>query len=534
VQRWNGWGDDSTDYPLPEPAREYLAGIVGSGSTAADAPIEQLLAVVPASRLPEDPLLTLEAKARLLHACGQSLPDWVGLHAGRLPAFPDAVAYARTEEDVRAVLAFCRRSGAALIPYGGGTSVVGHINPLPGGPPTVTLDLSPMQRLLSLNETNSLAVFEAGVRGPDLEERLAARGFTLGHFPQSFEYSTLGGWIATRSCGQQSFYYGRIEDLFAGGHVETPAGAIDLPELPASAAGPDLRHLLLGSEGRLGVITRASVRVRRRPETEGFYGVFFHDWASGAEAVRQIAQSGLAVSMLRLSDAQETETTLMLAAKPDLTRWADRGLRLAGYRGERSLLILGITGEHRRARETLRHAMAICRRHGGLFPIAMIGRMWQKSRFLSPYLRNTLWSCGYALDTVETALPWSRALPAAHTIQQTLRGAFEAQGERLLVFTHLSHVYTDGASVYTTFLFRRADDPDQTVATWHLAKQAVSRAIVQLGGTISHQHGVGLDHAPFLEAEKGRTGIALLRAACRALDPDGMLNPGKLVPAECG
>lgn len=531
MRRWNGWGDDSTDYPLPEPAREYLAGLVGSGSTTVDAPMDQLLAAVPASRLPAYPLLSLEANDRLLHACGQSLPDWVGLHTGRLPAFPDAVAYARTEEDVRAALALCRRSGAALIPYGGGTSVVGHINPLPGGPPTITLDLSPLQRLLSLDETNSVAVFEAGVRGPDLEEKLAAQGYTLGHFPQSFEFSTLGGWIATRSCGQQSFHYGRIEDLFAGGHVETPVGAMDLPELPASAAGPDLRHLLLGSEGRLGVITRASVRVRRRPETEGFYGVFFHDWASGAEAVRQIAQSGLAVSMLRLSDAQETETTLMLAGKPDLTRWADRGLSLAGYRGERSLLILGVTGEQHRARETLHHATAICRQHGGLFPIAMIGRMWQKSRFLAPYLRNTLWSCGYTLDTVETALSWSRVLPAARTIQQTLRGAFEARGERLLVFTHLSHIYTDGASVYTTFLFRRAADPDETVATWRLAKQAVSRAIVNSGGTISHQHGVGLDHAPFLEAEKGRTGIALLQAACRALDPDGMLNPGKLVPA---
>lgn len=531
MRRWNGWGQDSTDYPLPVAAREYLAGVVGSGSTAPDAPMDQVLAAVPTSRLPPNRLLSLEAHDRLLHACGQSLPDWVGLHTGRLPAFPDAVAYARTEEDVRAVLAFCRRSGAALIPYGGGTSVVGHINPLPGGPPTVTLDLSPMQRLLSLDETNRLALFEAGVRGPDLEEQLATRGYTLGHFPQSFEFSTLGGWIATRSCGQQSFYYGRIEDLLAGGHVETPVGAIDLPDLPASAAGPDLRHLLLGSEGRLGVITQASVRVRRLPETEAFYGVFFHDWASGAEAVRQIAQSGLAVSMLRLSDAQETETTLMLAGKPDLTRWADRGLRLAGYRSQRGLLILGVTGEHARARETLRHATAICRRHGGLFPIAMIGRMWQKSRFLTPYLRNTLWSCGYTLDTVETALPWSRALAAAKTIQQTLRGAFEAQGERLLVFTHLSHVYTDGVSVYTTFLFRRADDPDETVAIWRAAKQAVSRAIVELGGTISHQHGVGLDHAPYLEAEKGPAGMALLRAALQTLDPEGILNPGKLLPA---
>lgn len=529
MRRWNGWGDEATDYPLPESAREYLAGKVGRGFTAPDASLDQLLSSVPPSRLPDDSRWSLQPQDRLLHACGQSVPDWVGLHTGRLPAFPDAVAYAHSEEDVRALLAWCRQRGAALIPYGGGTSVVGHINPFPGGPPTVTLDLSGLRRLLSLDEMNRVAVFEAGVCGPELEQDLSARGYTLGHFPQSFEYSTLGGWIATRSCGQQSYYYGRIEALFAGGHLETPVGAIDLPDLPASAAGPDLRQVLLGSEGRLGILTRASVRVRPRPETEAFYGVFFHDWASGAQAVREIAQAALPVSMLRLSDAQETETTLVLAGKPDLTRWADRGLRLAGYRDGRSLLILGITGDRRRARETYGHAQSICRRHGGLLPIAMIGRLWQKSRFRSPYLRNTLWTCGYALDTVETALPWTKALPAAHAIQQSLRQAFEAHGERPLIFTHLSHIYVDGASVYTTFLFRRAPDPEATLAAWRAAKQAVSRTIIESGGTISHQHGVGLDHAPYLQAEKSAPGLALLRAACRAMDPDGMLNPGKLL-----
>jgi alkyldihydroxyacetonephosphate synthase len=308
-------------------------------------------------------------------------------------------------------------------------------------------------------------------------------------------------------------------------------GAIDLPDLPASAAGPDLRQVLLGSEGRLGILTRASVRVRPRPETEAFYGVFFHDWASGAQAVREIAQSALPVSMLRLSDAQETETTLVLAGKPDLTRWADRGLRLAGYRRERSLLILGITGERRRARETFGQARSICLRHGALPPIAMIGRLWQKSRFRSPYLRNTLWTSGYALDTVETALPWTKAVPAAYAIQQSLRRAFDAHGEQPLIFTHLSHIYADGASVYTTFLFRRAQDPEATLAAWRAAKQAVSRTIIESGGTISHQHGVGLDHAPYLQAEKSAAGLSLLGAACRALGPDGILNPGKLLPS---
>jgi alkyldihydroxyacetonephosphate synthase len=531
MRRWNGWGQDTTHYPLPEPAADYLSDLIGSGFTVPDATQEQVLHSVPASRLEEGSLLSLDAADRLRHACGHSLPDWVAIRSGLLRTFPDAVIYAGSEDDVRSAFALCHQRSAVLIPYGGGTSVVGHINPLPDGPPTVTLDLSRFHRLLSLDESSHVAVFEAGVNGPDLEAQLAERGYTLGHFPQSFEFSTLGGWVATRSCGQQSYYYGRIEDLFCGGHIETPVGAMDFPDLPASAAGPDLRQLLLGSEGRMGVITRAHVRIRRRPETESFYGVFFHDWASGAEAVREMAQDGLPVSMMRLSDAQETETTLALAGQPDLTRWAERGLLLAGYRADRSLLILGITGEHQRARQTLRHATAVCREHGALFPIGMIGHMWQKSRFLTPYLRNTLWERGYALDTVETALPWANALPAARTIQQTLRDAFAAQDLRLLVFTHLSHVYADGASVYTTYIYPRAKDPETTVAAWRSAKTAVSQAIVHLGGTISHQHGVGLDHAPFLEAEKGSAGMAALRAALRTFDPDGMLNPGKLIAA---
>ncbi len=314
----------------------------------------------------------------------------------------------------------------------------------------------------------------------------------------------------------------------------------------------------------MGVITRAQVRIRRRPETESFYGVFFADWAAGAEAVREMAQGGLPVSMMRLSDAQETETTLMLAGKPDLTRWADRGLRVVGYRGERSLLILGLTGDRRRAGQTLRHAAGVCRRHGGLFPIAMIGRLWRKSRFLAPYLRNTLWERGYALDTVETALPWAGALAAARTIQQTLRNSFAARGRRLLVFTHLSHIYTDGASVYTTYLFPRADDPDETVAAWRAAKLAVSLAIVRTRG--DHQPparcrsrpravpggrkrtrrrrriALGLpDVRPRRHAESGKTDSTVAaRPACATLttlrasvhgDPRHRRNPGRVLCA---
>ncbi len=528
MRRWNGWGDERTQYPLSGSARAYLVEQVGAGLQIEDASLKQVLASVPAPRLPENPAISVEGLDRLLHARGQSLPDWIALRSGRIGVFPDGVACPESGLDVRGLLGFARRTGARLIPYGGGTSVVGHINPLPGDTPVLCVDMGRLRSLLALDETSRLATFGAGVSGPQLEQQLRARGYTLGHFPQSFELSTLGGWIATRSTGQQSYHYGRIDDLFAGGHLETPEGALDLPNLPASAAGPDLRQLVLGSEGRLGVITQAVVRVRPSPEYEAFFGAFFHDWASGASAVRAMAQADVPVSMLRLSDALETETTLLLSGKDRLVGWATRGLQLLGYGKGMSMLIYAVTGARRSARRALALANEAIRANHGLPTGETIGRQWQKSRFLAPYLRNTLWDYGYALDTVETAVPWSAVLPAAADIQKAIKGALRLVDERGLVFTHLSHVYPDGASIYTTFLFRRAADPDETLARWQAVKAAASQAILANGGTISHQHGVGLDHAPYLPAEKGELGVAALEAACRTLDPTGMMNPGKL------
>jgi alkyldihydroxyacetonephosphate synthase len=532
MRRWNGWGDPAVSYPLKESALAYLESRLGRLSALPDAGIEDALKTVPASRLGHHPLVSREPAERLLHARGQSLPDWVALRSGQPGPCPDGVAYPESEEDVRRLLAWAAQVGACLIPYGGGTSVVGHINPLPGEQPVLTVDMSRMARLVSLERDSHLATFEAGVSGPELERQLAASGFTLGHFPQSFELSTLGGWIASRSSGQQSYHYGRIEDLFAGGRLETPAGPLDLPPLPASAAGPDLRHLALGSEGRLGIITRAVVRIRPRSETEAFYGVFFHTWEAGAAAVRAIAQAGVRVSMLRLSNPQETETTLVLSGKDRLVDWANRGLNLLGYRATRALLILGVTGSPAAAAFARRQAEAICREHGGLLTGERIGHTWQKNRFLTPYLRNTLWERGAAVDTLETALPWERALPAAGQIQAAIQQAAARFDEKVLVFAHLSHVYRDGASIYVTFVFRRGPHPERLLRLWGAMKAAASLEILAHHGTISHQHGVGLDHAPYLSAEKGALGMAALRAALHSFDPGGLLNPGKLLPED--
>jgi alkyldihydroxyacetonephosphate synthase len=529
MRRWNGWGDDSVVYPLPEPARHYLTDAIGPGVVRDDASFEAVLSGLPPSTLPENSLVDRDPALRVLHARGQSLPDWIALRSGRLGAVPDAVSFPETAEHVRSLLRYASEHRIQLIPYGGGTSVVGHINPLSEFGPALTVSMRRMNRLLDLDSESLLATFEAGTSGPEIEAQLKEYGFTLGHYPQSWEYSTLGGWIATRSSGQQSYYYGRIEDLVRGISLETPAGGLTLPALPASAAGPDLRQIVLGSEGRMGVITDATVRIRPLPKSETFCGAFFPDWDAGVAAARQIGQERLRLSMLRLSDAQETETTLALSGHDRLIRLADRGLRILGQGPERCLMIYGLTGESPDLRRIHAHVKDIFRANSGLPTGTYIGSIWARSRFRSAYLRNTLWEKGYALDTLETAVPWSAFNPLRSAVLAALQEVFENRSVRALVFSHLSHIYADGVSLYVTYLYPRQPDSAHTLDLWREAKSAASELIISMGGTISHQHGVGLDHLPYLEAEKGAAAVAALGKLFRAIDPDRILNPGKLL-----
>ena len=529
MRRWNGWGDEATEYHLPPSAVRYLERVLGPGRPSPDADFDAVVRTVPATALPADPRIAADPADRLRHARGQSLPDWVATRSGRIGALPDGIARPASSDDVRGLVDYARSSGARLIPYGGGTSVVGGVNPRPSDRPALTVSLSRMTRLLDLDAVSGLARFEAGVAGPDIESQLAPHGYTLGHFPQSWELSTLGGWVMTRSSGQQSYYYGRMEDLFAGGSVETPSGPLDLPPHPASAAGPDLRQLILGSEGRFGILTSAIVRVRRRPEVERFYGIFFRDLHSGIQAVREMAQASVPVSMLRLSDPEETDATLNLAGKDFAVSSARFGLNVLGYGAGLCLLIVGLTGDRLSVDYAWETALTIANRHKGLAVGRVVGSAWRKSRFRNPYLRNSLWDLGYAADTLETAVPWSNVAGVAQAIKTAIRGALETSGGRVLAFSHISHVYADGASLYITYLWPRAADPDRTLDQWRAMKTAASKVITAVRGTISHHHGVGLDHAPYLAAEKGPVGISMLEAVAAALDPNRILNPGKLL-----
>jgi alkyldihydroxyacetonephosphate synthase len=494
--------------------------------------LEDLLKKVPSSRLPNHPLILTDPEERLRHARGQSLNDWIDMLDGLIDSFPDGVAYPSTEEDVRDLIRLAEEHQINLVPYGGGSSVVGHLTPPREGPPTLSVDLAKMNQLLDLDEENLEATLGAGVCGPDLEAQLNKHGYTLGHFPQSWEYSTLGGWVVTRSVGQQSYHYGRIEPLFVTGHMETPSGPINLPHVPRSAAGPDLRHILLGSEARLGILTKATMRIHRLPEEEHFYSAFFPNFEDGFQAMREIAQAELPLSMLRLSDPLETETNLQLAGKENLINIAKKGLSLFGQGDQRCMMIYGLTGHpavNRLADLQLAHYV---HKHQGMVVKFYVGKTWEKSRFHTPYLRNTLWDLGYALDTLETALPWQKIKPCQESILRDIKYGLEDINESVFVFSHISHVYTNGASLYISYLYRRSEDPQQTLADWRKLKDLASQRIVEHEGTISHQHGVGLDHKPYLAPEKGPLGMNIIEDLINNVDPKGIMNRNKLIDIE--
>ena len=529
MKRWNGWGEETITSHLSTASSHFLQQVVGAGTPSPDVTFAEVVARVPASRLPDHPLISTDPGERLLHARGQSLPDWIALRGGCIDTFPDGVAFPQSAVEVRNLVHYAGEVGAYLIPYGGGTSVVGHINPLPGDRPVLTLDLKRISNLHALDERNQLATFGTGVAGLPLEAQLRARGYTLGHYPQSFEYSTLGGWIATRSSGQQSLGYGRIEQLFAGGHLETPSGSLDIPPFPASAAGLDLREVILGSEGRLGILTEATIRVRPLPQQEHYFVIFFPQWEQGLLAVRQLVQARLPLVMLRLSTPGETQTQLVLAGHTRVVNVLERMLALRGAGKDKCMLMVGIAGREADVNRVHREVLDITHKQKGISTGRTLGEQWHKKRFQTPYLRNTLWALGYAVDTVETATTWECVSTLTQAIETALRSALQESGEQVHVFSHLSHLYPYGSAIYTTYLYRIAATPAETLRRWQALKDAASQAIIAGHGTISHQHGIGSDHQQYLISEKGALGLSAMRQLYASFDPGGMMNPGKLV-----
>ena len=539
--RWWGWGPrQGRPATLPQAAGSLLRDELGlRGGVRAPASLDEVR--MPAPALPKaaraelaaivgDGALRDDRLARVAHAAGKSYRDLVRLRSGDASSAPDLVVLPGSRDQVGAVIEASARHRVGIVPFGGGTSVVGGVEPVRGAVEAViSLDVTRMDRLISTDRRSLLAAFEPGVRGPAAEALLARRGLTLGHFPQSFELATIGGFVATRSAGQASTGYGRIDELVRGLRLAAPAGELVVKPHPASAAGPSLLELAVGSEGVLGAITEATLLVRPAPALRLYEGWSFRSFGEGADALRSLEQAEASPDVARLSDEEETRLSMALASSGSLGERAGRAyLRARGHEGG-CLAIAGWEGDGaelacRRARGT-----ALLKRAGGLLLRARPGRAWLRSRYAGPYLRDDLLDRGVMVETLETATSWSGLMALHGAVGAALREALSARETPPLVMCHISHLYPSGASLYFTFMARQEEGAE--LEQWQAAKAAASEAIIANGGTITHHHAVGRDHRPWMAAEVGETGLELLRAAKERLDPPGVMNPGKLLPA---
>jgi alkyldihydroxyacetonephosphate synthase len=543
---WYGWGEPEHRHGLSARMRGLLAEECGLDERHTP-PVEPGEVRMRPPGLPEDARRDLAAavgeghvrtdrETRLQHAGGKSYLDLLRRRRGDAANAPDAVVLPGTHEEVVAVLRGCTRHRVAVVPFGGGTSVVGGVEPDRGPfPAVIALDLRRLNRVTAVDTRALTARLEAGLRGPEAEARLAGHGLTLGHFPQSYARASIGGYAATRSAGQASSGYGRFDEMVLALRVATPEGTVEAGRIPASAAGPDLRALFLGSEGVLGVITEVTVRVRPRPELRRYEAWSFPSFSAGVEAVRRLVQGGAAPDVIRLSDPDETRVSLALAGGT-----ASLLLRYLAVRGHRHgcLLVLGWEDTGTRVPARRAEAVRVLRGAGGLRLGRRAGEAWERGRFDGPYLRDDLLDAGALVETLETATSWS-GLEALHAaVVEALRGALTEPGRSPVVMCHLSHAYPSGASLYFTVVgARRTDDgtgygngtlPEDE--QWLAAKRAASDVIAARQATITHHHAVGRDHRPWLTAEIGELGLEALRAVKGRLDPAGILNPGKLLP----
>lgn len=548
--RWNGWGPTDQENMLPDGAPQWnwmreALGMSHLPDTKAK-PLETI-SLAPC-RLSDNIIARLSAIVggaqvktdnyeRAFHARGKSYHDLLYLRAGKLDLAPDAVVYPRTIDEVVDVIKLASEEDITLIPYGGGSSVVGGVNATAKslGGTVITLDTTLMTRVIQIDKIAMTATVEAGIYGPALEEVLQKHGVTLAHYPQSFQYSTLGGWIAARGAGQQSNRYGKAEKWLVSAKVATPRGIWVTESTPASAAGPNLNQLLAGSEGTLGIICEATVKIHEVPERKDYRGYLFKDFASGVEAARRINHADIPVAMVRLSDAKETYFFQAFSSTSSTTSIKTRlqraYLRFKGFNDDPCLMLIGHEGNEDTVNWARSRSEHICTTLGALKLGTSAGDRWYHGRFSSPYSRDPMLDHGIGIDTLETSTRWSNIEnlreKTVAAIEEAITANLPEPGGRGIVMAHVSHSYPDGASLYFTYVFPR--QLNREVEQWQAIKRAASDLLLENKGTISHHHGVGLDHTPWLAEEKGAIGYELLKTIKADMDPVGIMNPGKLL-----
>lgn len=549
MMKWWGWGDENRSFPMEEkPALwPWIKKTLGIVNPRLSPPVsfDELTLPPPLKNqkfidgisafLKADQMLS-DKKERLLHSYGKSFPDLFNVRRGIIKNAPDLVCLPDSHEEVEKIIALAHACNVCVIPFGGGTNIVGGINPLDASKRMiVSLDMRKMNRLLHVDKYSQTATIEAGALGPKLEEDLQKVGYSLGHYPDSFEYSTLGGWLATRSAGMQSDAYGKIEHMVVSLKLVTPSGTIETRTVPASSAGPDLNQLVVGSEGILGVITEATMRVHRTPAVKDYRGYLFKSFEDGVAAIHECIDQGFYPSMIRLQDSWETELAMnMKSPKKGLEalvqKVVKKHLKRSGYTSP-CIMVVGFEGDEKAIASTRKESLKILVKHGGFNLGKGIGKTWSKDKFNVPYLRDYVMDHSSMADVAETSATWSNVLPLYHNSIKAMKDKFQADGlSGGYIGCHISHTYKTGACLY--FTYATPQDPGRELEQYYSYKGLITETFLKSGGTLSHHHAIGIEHLPWMDKEVSPVGLQALKAVKTSLDPKGICNPGKLLRDE--
>ena len=547
--KWWGWGLEGVgfhfeDKPGFAPFVEYAIGMdLHVAKPESVPPFAQI--TVPASRASAEfvaqltgivgaDYATTDDEERVVHTFGKSIRDLIRVRAAQFARTPDVVLYPADEDQVRQIVDAAVAADAVIIPFGGGSNIVGSLEPLGDEARTVvSLDMGRLDRVLDIDEASGLARIQAGAQGPDLEAQLVAKGWTLGHFPDSFTHSTLGGWVATRSSGMQSDKYGDIADIARGLRVVRPDGVLVIRPVPSASTGPNVREMIVGSEGRLGVITEVTVQVHRIPAKRDIYAYFFPNWATGLAAMQEISESDATPSITRVSDSRETGFSLATSKESKgFSKFLSgtvlpRIFKSKGWNlDDICLSFIGFEGGEAHAKRQKSIVDRIIKRHNGMGVGKGPGVLYDQKKFDTPYLRDFLLDRGAAADVSETAAPWSKLAGVYDSAFAAANGAYDELGVKGWIMAHLSHSYHTGACLYFTFAFVHGDD---SLGQYDVVKRAIQQSFMDSGATISHHHGVGLEHAPWLEQDISPSGVAVMQGLFESADPKGTFNPGKII-----
>jgi alkyldihydroxyacetonephosphate synthase len=545
--KWWGWGVDGVAFhhenkPGFAPFVKKNLGLDLTKTKGEPPAFEDI--EVPSSRAAESFVLLLagivgdehvetDDMSRVVHTFGKSIRDLIRVRTSAFPRAVDVVVYPANEAEVRLVVDAVVASDAVLIPFGGGSNIAGSLEPLAGEQRTVvSLDLGRLNRVVELDAESGLARIQGGAQGPDLEAELNEAGWTLGHFPDSFTHSTVGGWVATRSSGMQSDKFGDIADIAKGLRVVRPGGVLVLRPLPSTSTGPSVREMILGSEGRLGVITEVTVQIHRIPAKREILAYLYPTWDAGLAAMREISESDATPSITRVSDGNETLFSFATSKKSKgFSALATKGLgvflKAKGWDTEKMCLsFVGNEGGEDLVATNQKIIAGIVKKHGGITVGKGPGVLYDQKKFDTPYIRDWFLDWGGSADVSETAAPWSKLPELYRNVIASANRAFGEIGVKGWIMAHLSHSYTSGACLYFTFAYL---DEGDAIAHYDVVKQSIQQAFIDAGGTLSHHHGVGLEHAPWMEQDISTEGVKIMRGLFGAVDPGRHFNPGKVL-----